>query len=53
MFNSSPVPDIEPIDLSTRSYIITKCVEKVFFVTSSEDVKCNKSDMMSALEYLC
>lgn len=51
--NSKPVPHIEPIDLSTRSYIITKCVEKIFLLSSSEIVDTDGSQTILTLGHLC
>lgn len=53
LLNSKPVPDIEPIDLSTRSFIITKCVEKIFQLSSSEIIESDETPTMLALEHLC
>lgn len=47
------MPDIEPIDLSTRSFIITKCVDKIFLLSSSEIVDSNGTDIILTLEHLC
>lgn len=51
--NSKPVPHIEPIDLSTRTYIITKCVEKIFQLSSSEIVDTDGQQTMLTLGHLC
>lgn len=51
--NSKPVSDIEPIDLSTRSFIITKCVGKIFLQSSIEIVNSEEIQTMLALDYLC
>lgn len=51
--NSKPVSDIEPLDLSTRSFIITKCVGKIFLLSSIEIVDSEESQTMFALDYLC
>lgn len=45
--------DIEPIDLSIRSFIITKCVEKIFLLSSSETVNSDETCTMLTLENLC
>lgn len=50
--NSKPVPDIEPIDLSTRSYIIKKCVEKIFLLSSPEIVDTDGPQTILTLENL-
>lgn len=51
--NSKPVPHIEPIDLSTRTYIITKCVEKIFLLSSSEIVDTDGQQTILTLGHLC
>ncbi|XP_060857162.1 maestro heat-like repeat-containing protein family member 1 isoform X1 [Metopolophium dirhodum] len=48
-----PVPHIEPIDLSTRTYIITKCVEKIFLLSSSEIVDTDGQQTILTLGHLC
>lgn len=50
---SKPVSDIEPIDLSTRSFIISKCVDKIFVLSSVEIMENEESQSMLTLEHLC
>jgi len=52
-YGSKPAPDIEPIDLSLRSYIITKCVERIFLISSPEIMDKDETQTMLTLEHLC
>ncbi|XP_050426216.1 maestro heat-like repeat-containing protein family member 1 [Adelges cooleyi] len=48
-----PVPDIEPVDMGTRSLIITKCIAKTFQLSSSDIAMSDEKQVLSTLDHLC
>ncbi|XP_050527458.1 maestro heat-like repeat-containing protein family member 1 isoform X2 [Daktulosphaira vitifoliae] len=48
-----PVADIEPIDLGTRSLILTNCVTKIFQLSSLEIDTRDEKQILLTLNHLC
>ncbi|VVC45111.1 Armadillo-type fold,Armadillo-like helical [Cinara cedri] len=48
-----PVEDIESIDISTRSFIIANCIDKLFQLSLTEFMDCDEASVMVTLNNLC